>query len=236
MRPARPSNLKTGDWPKMALAKVRKRYRNAADRAADQPMGWQADYIDQHGKRHAKLFRLKRDADQWLAKIVPEVKAGTHTPSRNSITVNDAAALWLDRCENVEKLVSATITQYRNHVRHHIGPHIGTVRLSELTAERIEKFKDDMLRAGTSRAMVVKVLASTKAILKEAMRQGKVGQNVATGVAAPKAKSGDRPKLKIGRDIPTKDEMRRILEAIDGTRWHPIDATAALAGLRSSEL
>jgi hypothetical protein len=75
----------------------------------------------------------------------------------------------------------------------------------------VEKFKDDMLRAGTSRAMVVKVLTSTKAILTEAMRQRKVAQNVALAVRPPKAKSGDRPKLKIGRDVPTRDEMRDIL-------------------------
>ena len=84
--------------------------------------------------------------------------------------------------------------------------------------------------------MVVKILVSTKAILKEAMRQGKVGQNVAIGVKPPKAKSGDRPKLKVGRDIPTKDEMRNILRAAEGSRWYAVLSTAALVGLRSSEL
>ena len=222
----------------MPLATVRERYRNKGE-PNEKFMGFQADYIDQHGKRHAKLFKLKRDAKSYLAKVTPEVHAGTHTPERQSITVGEAANLWLDHCETVEKLVSATITQYKNHFERHINDRnigIGHVKLSDLTAARVEKFKDDMLRAGTSRAMVVKVLVSMKAILKEAMRQGKVAQNVALGVKPPKAKSGDRPKLKIGRDVPTKDEVRRILEAADGSRWHAILATAALAGLRSSEL
>jgi integrase len=219
----------------MALATVRKRYRGPKEDG--KLMGFQADYIDQNGKRHAKLFKLERDAKAYLAdKVVPEVKAGTHTPERQSITVAKAAGLWIDHCKMVEKLASATITQYTNHVRCHIEPNIGHLKLSALTAARVEKFKDDMLRAGTSRAMVVKVLVSTKAILKEAMRQGKVAQNVALGVKPPKAKSGDRPKLKIGRDVPTKDEVRCILEAAEGSRWHAVLATAALAGLRSSEL
>jgi integrase len=199
-------------------------------------MGWQADYIDQNGKRHAKLFRLKRDADEWLSKVVPEIKAGIHTPARESKIVAQVAALWLNHCETVEKLVSATITQYKTHVQKHINPNIGHIKLSDLTATQIERFKDDLLRAGTSRAMVVKVLVSTKAILKEAMRQGLVAQNVAIGVRPPKAKSGDHPRLKIGRDVPTKDEIRNILDAAEGSRWHAVLATAALAGLRSSEL
>jgi integrase len=219
----------------MALATVRKRYRNKG-KPNEKFMGWQADYIDQHGKRHAKLFKLEREAKAHLAKVVPEVQAGIHTPSRQSINIAAAADLWLEHCETVEKLVSATITQYRNHVRHHIKPNIGDVKLSDLTAARVEKFKDDLLRASTSRAMVVKILVSTKAILKEAMRQGRVAQNVAIGVKPPKAKSGDRPKLKIGRDIPTKDEMRDVLRTADGSRWHAVLSTAALVGLRSSEL
>jgi integrase len=218
----------------MPLATVRKRYR---DPEKTQFMGWQADYIDQHGKRHAKLFKLERDAKAYLDnKVKPEVRAGTHTPARKSITLAQAAELWIDRCENVDKLVSATITQYRNHVRHHIVPELGAVKLSDLNAPRVEEFRDNMLRKGLSRAMLVKVLTSLKAILAEAQRKGKVGQNVALGVKPPKAKSGDRPKLKIGLDVPTKDEIRRILGAAEGSRWHAVLATAALAGLRSSEL
>ena len=219
----------------MALATIRKRYRNQG-KPNEKFMGWVCDYADQNGNRHMKLFKLEREAKAYLAKVTPEVRAGTHTPQRHSITVTAAAELWLDRCETVEKLVSATITQYRNHVRHHIKPNIGDVKLSDLTAARVEKFKDDLLRVGMSRAMVVKVLTSTKAILNEAMRLGKVAQNVAIGVKPPRAKSGDRPKLKIGRDVPTKEEIRDILKAAEGSRWHAVLATAALAGLRSSEL
>ena len=132
--------------------------------------------------------------------MAPEVRAGTHTPERQSITVAEAADLWLDHCQTVEKLVSATITQYTNHVRRHIKPNIGNLKLSDLSAARIEKFKDDMLRVGTSRAMVVKVLVSTKAILKEAMRQGKSrtkrrdrGQTAESQVWRP-PEAEDRPR------------------------------------------
>jgi integrase len=202
------------------MATVRKRYR---DKEKTKFMGWQADYFDQNGRRLAKLFKLEREAKAHLDKVVPEVRARVHTPARESITVAAAAQLWLDRCENVDKLVSATITQYRNHVENHISPDLGAEKLSQLNAPRIEEFRDSMLRKGASRAMVVKVLVSLKAILSEAQRKGKVAQNVALGVKPPKAKSGDRPKLKIGRDVPTKDEIRDLLKA-------------SLAGLRSSEL
>src|SRR5262249_33183562 len=114
------------------MAVVRKRFRNKGK--PDQKfMGWRADYIDQHGKRHTKLFGREREAKAYLTKVRPEVEAGTHTPERQSITVADAAALWLDHCEKVEKLVSATITQYKNHVRLYINNQrigIGRIKLS----------------------------------------------------------------------------------------------------------
>jgi integrase len=83
--------------------------------------------------------------------------------------------------------------------------------------------------------MAGKVLASLKGILAEAQRRGKVAQNVAAGVRLGK-KRRENGKLEIGRDIPTKDDVRRILGAVEGTRWHAVLETAAMAGLRSSEL
>jgi len=217
----------------LAFATVRKRYR---DKEKTKFMGFQADYIDQNGKRHAKLFKRERDAKDWLTEVVPEVKAGTHAPHRESILVAQAADLWIERVETVLKRHSSTITQYRNHIRLHIVPAIGAVKLSVLSGPAIEEFQDRLLRDG-SRAMAQKVMISLKAILANAKRTGKVAVNHAAGVKLPPPGSGDRrQKPKIGETIPTKDELKAILARVDGTRWQPLLLTAALAGLRSSEL
>jgi integrase len=213
------------------MATVRKRYRDAAK---TQFMGFQADYFDQHGKRHAKLFALEREAKAFLKKVVPEVDRGVHTPENKSITVAEAAKLWLERA-NTEELETSTRTQYAIHARLHINPEIGNVKLAQLTAPMVEKFKDGLLKKNSSRQMASKILSSLKGVLKESMRLGAVAQNVAAGIQVGQQKRKSR-RLEIGVDIPTKDDVRRILEAVDGTRWHPLLATAAMTGLRASEL
>jgi integrase len=200
-------------------------------------VAWVADYHDQHKKRHLKTFPNRRAAVAWLAETVLEVKHKVHTPASSTITVAEAADLWLDKCEHVDELHSATLTQYRNHVRLHIVKAVGGEKLSEFRGPEVEQFKDGLLRGGMSRTMAQKVMVSLKAILANAKRLGKVTVNHATDVKLPKRKNGERRKQpKIGETIPTKDELNAALDKARDTRWYPMLLTAALAGLRSSEI
>ena len=69
---------------------------------------------------------------------------------------------------------SRRCVQYRSHVRYHILPLLGTEKLSRLTTPRVEQFRDELLAGERSRPLTKKVLASVKAILKEAQRRGLV--------------------------------------------------------------
>jgi integrase len=51
-----------------------------------------------------------------------------------------------------------------------------------------------------------------------------------------KGRKRDERKLEEGRDFPTPAEVRRLIAAADGTRWHTLLLTTALTGLRASEL
>jgi integrase len=74
------------------------------------------------------------------------------------------------------------------------------------------------------------VLTSLKALLKDAKRRG----NVALDVSISKDKRG-KLKLKVGVDIPTPDEIKRIIHAATG-KHRPLLLALIFAGLRSSEL
>jgi integrase len=210
------------------MAKVRRRVRNGVEEK------WIADYFDQNKKRHIKTFDRKRDADAWLAGARIEVKERVHTPEHKSITITEAAEKWLQNCE-LDKLKTATLRQYRNHVRHHIVPAIGATKLSELSRPGIEKLKDLWL-GSLSRPMVTKLLVSLKAILDEAMRTGNLAQNVARGVVVKRLVQDEAEEITPGETVPTKEEFGRILAKVEGTRWFPLIAAAGMAGLRSSEL
>ena len=151
------------------MATVRKRTWQSG---GDTKTAWIADCFDQEGKRHIQTFKTQKDARAKLVTIQGEVVRGVHTPESASITVAEAARLWIAKSE-LEKLERSTLRQYANHVKLHINPLIGTVKLARLSTPMIEGFRDELLKKG-SRAMARKVLASLKSILGEAQRRGLV--------------------------------------------------------------
>src|SRR6516165_10186682 len=183
------------------MAKVRKR---TWTNGKGEHTAWVADYFDQAGKRHIKTFERKKDADAWLVTARGEMQRGVHIPESASITVAEAAALWLER-SRLENLERSTLKQYATHVALHIAPsRLGAEKLARLSTPAIEAFRDELLRTG-SRAMARKVLTSLKSILAEAQRRGLVAQNAATPVRVD-VKKRLEGKLVAGRDIPSKAE------------------------------
>jgi integrase len=211
------------------MASIRKRTWKSGGEAKT---AWIADYFDQAGKRHIKTFATKKAADSWLVSARGEVQRGVHTPENASVTIAGAAELWIETGE-LERLERSTLRQYRNHVDLHIKPLIGSTKLARLTAPAIEAFRDELLKKG-SRAMARKVLTSLKSILSEAQRRGLVAHNAAQPVKID-AKKREKRKLAVGRDIPSKEEVQKILAAARG-RWRPFFVTAIFTGMRASEL
>src|SRR5580692_2129159 len=72
---------------------VRKRTWKTA--AGEERQAWLCDYTGQSGKRHVKTFARKKDADAFITKAKVEVREGVHTADSDSVTIRDAADLWL---------------------------------------------------------------------------------------------------------------------------------------------
>lgn len=192
---------------------------------------WIVDYVDQQGERHIETFIRKKEADERHAAVAVDVRHGTHTAASKSISVAQACDDWLAfvRGEGRER---STLAQYRQHVELHINPRLGADKLAKLTTVRINAFRDDLL-AGISRPLAKKVLTSLKSALNDARRRGNVAQNVAHGVKIAAEKRG--VSLKVGVDIPTPEEIKRIIPALAGKR-RPLFLTTIFTGLRASEL
>jgi len=193
---------------------------------------WVAAYKDQHGRRHNKGFRSRKEAKSFLVLVEGEGVRGVHTLESSSITVAEAAALWLKRAE-LEQLERSTLKQYRAHVERHIIPPIGAVKLAKLSTPVVQLFRDKLLET-RFRALSRKILASLKSIIGEAMRRGLVAQNCAAPVAIDAKKRGEG-KLQVGVDVPSKAEIGALLDAAQG-RWRPLFVTAVFTGMRASEL
>jgi integrase len=200
----------------------------------EQREAWIVDYIDQDGDRHIETFERKKDADVRHDEVGMAVRQGIHTAPSKSVTVAEAGQTWIKRVEangmrGSGPAEEATLYQYRQHLNLHIAPRIGGIKLANLTQGRIESFRDDLL-ASMSRPMARKVLTSLKSILKAAKHA-----HVAADVSIGKSKR-DQRKIEAGRDFPTPAEIKRIVEAAKDSKRRALLLTAALTGLRASEL
>jgi len=211
---------------------------------------WVVDYVDQSGKRRLKTFTKKKAADAYAATANVEIRAGVHTADSASITVAEAGKRWIETGEQAG-LERATLDAYRQHLKLHIEPYLGNVKLSQLSAPMVKDFEDKLVRGDMpeggepqprSRAMVRKVRVSLSSLLSDAQERGLVSRNVVRELRRTRKRGKEREaerrqkgKLKIGVDIPTREEIKAIVEAAMG-RWRPILLTAIFTGLRASEL
>jgi hypothetical protein len=153
---------------------VRKRVR-------DGRTTWLADYFDQHGKRHNKTFGTQKAAKEWLAQTVVDIKEGTHTPTSN-ITVAEAGEQWIAQGER-DGLERSTLDGYRRQLRSHIVPHIGRVKLAELSPAHVQHLRDRLHKARVSTDLASRVVVSLGALLACAMEYGRVARNVVRDAA-----------------------------------------------------
>jgi integrase len=204
------------------------RKRTWTTRKGEQREAFIVHYLDQEGDPHIETFQLKKDADARAAEIKIDVKKGKHTAPSKSITIVEAAEKWI-KGVTADGRERSTVDQYRGHVSFHIAPRLGKAKLANLTDEKIEAFRDDLL-ANLSRPLARKVMVSLRQLLK-ANRYG----HVAAGVSI-KLEQRHKRKLEAGRDVPRPDEIKRMVGAATDTRVRALLLLTAFTGLRSSEL
>jgi integrase len=192
------------------------------------------------GKRRLKTCKTKRAAEDFAAFTRVDIRRGVHVAERDSVTVAEAGELWLDTGEQ-NGLVRSSRTQNRQHLDLHIAPLIGSVKLCKLTVPAVRAFEGDLRDKGTSAALTRKVLASLGGIIADAQERGLAMYNpvremrASRGKRRTKATRERKRQLAVGVDIPAPSEIRAVLAKASGFR-RALFATAALAGLRASEL
>jgi integrase len=211
---------------------------------------WVVDYVDQGGKRRLKTFDRKKEATAFAATASVEIREGVHTADSASVTVAEAGRLWLESGETAG-LERATLDAYRQHLELHVKPYLGRTRLSQLSAPMVREFEDKLARGDRpdgqpseprSPAMVLKVRTSLSSLLSDAQERGLVARNVVRELRIRRKRGKERQaekrakgRLKVGVDIPTREEIKAIVGAAQG-RWRPFLMTAIFTGLRASEL
>jgi integrase len=214
---------------------VRKRIWKTSDGVEKE--AWVVDYVDKSegGKRRLKSFAKKKDATAFAATASVEVRTGVHTADSASKTIAQAGKLWIATGEQ-NGLERATLDAYRQHLRIHIEPYLGAMKLSQLSAPMVREFEDKLARgdmpAGAepqprTPAMVRKIRVSLSSLLSDAHERGLVSRNVVRDLRRTRRRGGERQaerrqrgKLKIGVDIPAREEIKAIVGAAEAAGGH----------------
>lgn len=210
---------------------------------------WQLDFTDRHGKRHREQFTLKRDAEDRLAELQGSTRAGTYRPLADKEDVAAACADFLShmatRHERGERVTDTYLRTCRQHCQNYIDPKgkyaettgqvkfdggLGSIKLADLTAARVIRFRDDMRQHGAGIVTTRRVLGTLSRILKHAVERDMATVNVAKGVRVIGRRDEDNERV----TPPSKKDIAALLSAAN-KHAHLRVKFAAATGLRASE-
>jgi integrase len=256
------------------MAKVKKRtWSNASGKHE----AWQIDFTDRFGKRHREQFALKRDAENRLGELQGTTRAGTYRPLADRADVEAACKSFckymMDRADRGEKVTETYLRTTRQHCENYIDPAgdyvvrrpglkkndsigfkggLGAIKLADLTAARVVKFRDEMRMHGAGIVTTRRVLGTLSRVLKHAVENDMATINVAKGIrvigtrdedserVTPPSKTDLAALLAAEPDVNAENpdlaaENKKLKERLERTNFKLQIRFAAASGLRASE-
>ena len=172
-----------------------------------------------YGATQQEALRKKADAEAKLR------RGGVLAPDQYSV-----GALLEEWLETIAKptVRASTYRSYEMHVRVHIAPALGRVRLNKLTSQQVQRWLNERQEGGLSPSSVQRVRATLRRALNQAMRWDLVTRNVSTLATTPKV-------VQKRVEAITPERAEAILKAVSGHRWEAVYVLALTTGLRQGE-
>lgn len=167
----------------------------------------------------------KKEAEKALIDRLSEIQSG-HYVSRDATTVAAYFEEWLAGARG--SLSGKTWERLEQILRVHVRPVLGAIPLQRLTAARLNKAYADWRNGGLSAQTVVHHHRFIHRVLAQAVREGRVRQNVAATADKPGAMRREMRVLSIA-------EVNVLLERAT-PRFASLIALAVATGARRGEL
>jgi integrase len=183
------------------------------------------------GKRRQKWTTVhgrKADAERVLRRLLIQMDGGRWVDPA-LMTVAEFAGDWLDHIEGTVE--PSTWRSYESHIRIHVEPRIGRLRLGEVTARRLTRMYRDIEKdAGVSVSTVRRVHATVRRMLHYAVKWEHLPANPARYADLPKA-TDRRDRIHTW----TPEQLHRFFTVTSEDRWWTLWALLATTGLRRGE-
>jgi integrase len=205
---------------------------------------WVLDYAyeDERGKRQRvrSSFARREDAEHEAGEVRRKLSRGAYVPPTKLPTFGEVGDDWE---RGKEQHRPASRAQWHTH-REHLNP-VAQLRLDQIEVARIERLRDALSTKGLAPQTVNKILTTGAAIFALAQRRGLVERNPfalverlrmgsAELTAGEDARPGGGPVRP--EDVPTTDEVRRVLAQLAAGRDRTLILLDAGSGLRPGEL
>ena len=179
------------------------------------------------GRRRRVFYGESREeVRRKLNHAFKDVDTGSYVDARGR-RLGDFLDQWLEEVAR-PSVRRWTYVGYEVHVRRHIKPVLGAIRLDELTPLDVQRWMNRKTVEGLSAKSVRQMRGTLRAALNQAIRWGMIGRNAAMLVDPPRG-----PKYEIRPFDP--DEARRFLAGIKGDRLEALYSVALALGLRQGE-
>jgi integrase len=185
-------------------------------------LGWQ----DGHRLRKTIRGESKRAVADRLARLRTDRQQGVVPPTDERTSVATFMTAWLQDARR--SLRPTTYVSYEGHVRLHIVPRLGRLRLTQLQPQHVRVLLEAVQASGRSARTAQLTHAVLRRALGQAARDGLVARNVAALVQGPRVRRDEvRPF--------DPQEARAFLAAVQGDRLEALYTVAIALGLRQGE-
>jgi integrase len=188
---------------------------------------WQVRYLGPDGKSRAAptTFSTKADAGRYLAGVQTDMTTGRwFDPDAGKVALKPYADAYL---ESRTDLSPRTLETYRESLRVHITPELGSVQLADITPELIRVWFGRLsTRTGPTQAR--KTYAFLRSLLNVAVRDSTLSANPCRIPGAGTARATERP-------LPTLPQVQAVLDELP-ERYHALVHLAVWSHARLGEL
>lgn len=211
---------------------------------------YRADWRDAQGNRYRKTFDLRKDADDFLASVKVDKKAGTYVAPKDVPTLRSVAEQWFANKQGL-KLRPSTLQDYRSTLDCHIlKADFADTRLSAITVADVVAFRNDLAtkvvrRKKTLAAKTVNyIMRDLEAVFAFAMKARLAAWNPGSCVDRIKGGSEEQAEDAPHREdvAVTEDEVlspadcRKLIDAAPQGLDRAFLMTAVMTGARHDEL
>ncbi len=198
---------------------------------------FRVDYRDGAGVRRWATFRSRREAEDALARIIPESRQAAPRVVDRDITLADYAARWL--AQVATEIKPRTLDSYKRNLDRHVLPAFGRFKLRELHRGHLRDFLARKRGAGLGKNSVRLIRAVLSVLLSDAVDDGIILANAALQLRGSRRRRPDSisqaERQKKIRPMDHRQLAAFLAAAQADSRHYPLFLLLARTGLRPGE-